>query len=52
MGLQWPDVGIGALAAADLEGVACEPHLRATEETTHKLEKNDTKDVFALLQKF
>ena len=41
-----------ALAAADLEGMACEPHHRATEQTTHKLENSYIKEVLALLEKF
>ena len=40
MGQQWPGKGTGALAAADLEGMVCEPHHRAPEQTTHKLENN------------
>ena len=31
-----------ALTATDLGGIACEPHHRATEQTTHKLENNYT----------
>ena len=42
---QWPVAGTGALAAADLGGTVCEPHYRATEQTTHKLESNYTKEV-------
>ena len=30
-GQQWPASGTGALTAADLGGVVCEPHHRATE---------------------
>ena len=52
MGQQWPGTGTGALAAADLEGMVCEPHHRAPEQTTHKLENNYMKEVLALLQKF
>ena len=33
-------MGTGALAAADLGGVAREPHHRATEQMTHRLENN------------
>ena len=40
MGQQWPAAGTGDLAAADLRGAACEPHHRATDNTTHKLENN------------
>ena len=49
MGQQWPGLGTGALAAADLGGMACEPHHRTTEQTTHKLENNYPKEVLALL---
>ena len=45
-GLPW---GTGALGAADLGSMACEPYHRATEQTTHKLENNYTKEVLALL---
>ena len=50
MGQQCPAMGTGALAAADLGGVACEPHHRATEQTTHKLENNYTKEFLSVLQ--
>ena len=49
MGQQWPAAGTGALAAADLGGAVCEPHHRATEQTTHNLESNYTKEVLSLL---
>ena len=59
---EWSDTGTGALAAADLVGGACgiSPlgggchylHYRATEQMTHKLENNYTKEVLALFQKF
>ena len=62
MGQQWPAAGTGALAATDqggmvynispLGGGCHQPHHRATEQMTHKLENNYTKDVLALLQKF
>ena len=62
MGQQWPVTGTGALAAADLGGTVCgitthgggghQPHHRATEQMTHKLENNYIKEVLALLQKF
>ena len=45
----WPAVGTGALATADLGGAACEPHQRATKQTTHKLENNSAKEVLTLL---
>ena len=51
-GQQWPAAGTGALHAADLRGTACEPHYRATKQTTHKLESNYTKEFLALLRKF
>ena len=34
-GQQWPAEGREALAAANLGGAACEPHHRATEQTTY-----------------
>ena len=49
---QWPAMGTGTLAAADLGGTACEPHHRTTKQTTHKLENSYTKKVLSLLQKF
>ena len=59
---QWPSMGTGALAVADLRGMpgglsplgggCCYPHHRATEQTTHKLENNHTKEVLTLFQKF
>ena len=49
MGHLWPAVGTGALATADLGGAACEPHQRATKQTTHKLENNSAKEVLTLL---
>ena len=62
MGQQWPAVGTGALAAAELGGVACgiSPlrvdchylHHRAVEQTTHKLQNNYTKEILTLLRKF
>ena len=52
MGQQWPATGTGALAAADLGGTAFETHHKATEQTTHKLENNYTKEFLAVLQKF
>ena len=52
MDQQWPATGTGALAAADLGGTAFETHHKATEQTTHKLENNYTKEVLTLLQKF
>ena len=52
MGQQWLAVGIGALVAAELGSMACESHHRATEQTTHKLEINYTKEILTLLQKF
>ena len=51
-GQQLSAVRIRALASADLGGMACEPHHRATEQTTHRLENNSTKEVLALLPKF
>ena len=42
-GWPWPAAGTGALGAAYLGGMACEPPHRATEQTTHKLEDNYTK---------
>ena len=36
-------MGTGSLAAAVLEDVMCEPHHKAIEQTTHKLENNYTK---------
>ena len=42
-GRPWPATGTGALGAAYLGGMACEPPHRATEQTTHKLEDNYTK---------
>ena len=62
MGQQWPAVGTGALAAADLGGTVCgvsplggghhQPHHRAAEQTTHKLQNNYTKEALPLLQNF
>ena len=49
---QWPATETGAPAAADLRGLLCEPHHRATRPTNHKLEKSYTKEVLPLLQKF
>ena len=40
IGQQCPAMGTGALAAADLGGVVCKPHHRATKQATHKLEDN------------
>ena len=61
MGQQWPAVGTGALAAADLEHVAhgisplggnCHwPHHRAAGQVTHKLENCYTKEILTLLRK-
>ena len=48
-GQQWPATETGALAAADLEDAVCEPHHRATEQTSHKLENNYTKKALPLL---
>ena len=31
--------------SADLEGVVCEPHYRATKQTNYKLENNYTKEI-------
>ena len=45
-------LGTGALAAADLGSMGCEPYHRATEQEIHKLENNYNKEVFTLLQKF
>jgi len=50
-GQQWPAVGTGALAAADLGGAVWEPHYRAIEQTTHKVENNYTKEVLALCKR-
>ena len=52
MGQQWLAAGIGTLVAAELGSVACESHHRATEQTTHKLENNYTKEVLSLSRKF
>ena len=49
MGHQLSASGTGALAAADLGGVGCEPHHRTTEQTAHKLENSYPKEVFVLL---
>ena len=61
MGQQWPAAGIGPLVTADLGGLDCgisplgggrhQPHHRATEQMTHKLEENYSKEVLVLLQK-
>ena len=51
-GQQWPDVVTGALAAADLGDMMCEPHHTATKQTMQKLENNYAKEVLELLQKF
>ena len=40
----------GTQAAADLEGVVCEPDYRATKQTNYKLENKYTKEVLALLK--
>ena len=55
-------MGTGALAAADLGGKVCglsplgggrlKTYHGATQQTTHKLENNYTKEVLTLLQKF
>ena len=52
MDQQWPAAGIGVLTVVDLGDVVREPHHRATEQTTDKLENNYTKEVLALLEKF
>ena len=62
MGQQWPAMETGALAAAGLGGAACalsplggdrhQPHHRAANQTTHKLENSYPKEVLSLLQKF
>ena len=49
---QGPAMETGAPAAADLRGLLCEPHHRATKQTNRKLENSYTKEVLALLQKF
>ena len=49
MSQQWPALGTGALAAADMGGVACKPNHRGTEQTTNKLEDNYVKEIRALL---
>jgi len=49
-GQQWRAAGTGVLVAADLGDAACEPHHRATKQTTHKLKNNFTNEVLALLQ--
>ena len=61
MGQHWSATGTGVLAAADLGGAECglsplgggrhQLHCRAAEQMTHKLEKNYTKEILALLQK-
>ena len=61
-GQKLPATGAGALAAADLEGAVCGPsplggdchhlHQWDTEQTTHKLQKNYTKEILTLLGKF
>ena len=45
-------MGTGTQATADLEGVVCEPHYRATKQTNYKLENNYTKEVLTLFLKF
>ena len=52
MGEQGPSVETGALAAADLGGTVYKSHHSATEQITHKLGNNYTKEVHALLQEF
>ena len=49
MGQQWPALGTGALAAADIGGVTCKPNHRGTEQTTNKLEDNYAKEILTLL---
>ena len=49
MGQQWPALGTGALAAADMGGVACKPNHRGTEQTTNKLKDNYAKEILTLL---
>ena len=45
-------MGTGVLPSSYLGGTAFETHHKATEQTTHKLENNYTKEVLTLLQKF
>ena len=49
-GQQWRDVVTGALAAADLGDMMCEPHHTATKQTMQKLENNYAKEVLEVLQ--
>ena len=49
MGQQWPALGTGALAAADMGGAACKPNHRDNEQTTNKLEDKYAKEILALL---
>ena len=48
-GQQWLATETGALAAVDLEDAVCEPHHRDTEQASHKLENNYTKEALPLL---
>ena len=45
-------MGTGTQATADLEGVVCEPHYRATKQTNYRPENNYTKEVLTLFLKF